>query len=129
MKSKSPIIPERVRRITGSFSWLDHRLISDGFLSPMQSEEMLLYFFLVLVGDRNGVSFYSYDRICAILKITMDQFICARDRLINMSLIAVQDGRYQVLELPKMQRLAEPDRCRQMLSIHQVLERALQKST
>ncbi|MFQ5639612.1 MAG: transposase [bacterium] len=28
----------------------------------MTPEEMLLYFFLALVGDRNGISFYGYDR-------------------------------------------------------------------
>jgi hypothetical protein len=55
MKSKSPILPERIRRISGSFSWLDHRLLHSGFLRLMQPEEMLLYFFLVLVGDKNGV--------------------------------------------------------------------------
>ena len=28
-----------------------------------------LYFFLVLVSDRNGLSFYSYDAICSLLQM------------------------------------------------------------
>lgn len=78
MNSKTPIDPYRIRRITGSFSWIDHRLLSDGFLAAMAPDELLLYFFLVLVGDKNGISFYSYDKICAMLKIDVDRFIGAR---------------------------------------------------
>lgn len=101
MISKAPINPNRLRRITGSFSWIDHWLLSDGFLSNMAPEEMLLYFFLVLVGDKNGISFYSYDKICAFINMDVDRFIWARDRLIQRSLIACENGRFQVLQLPK----------------------------
>ena len=44
MISRTPINPDRIRRITGSFSWIDHRLLSDGFLSAMTGEEILIYF-------------------------------------------------------------------------------------
>lgn len=97
---KALINPNRVRRITGSFSWLDHRLLHDGFLAAMEPDEMLLYFFLVLAGDRNGISFYSYDKICTLLKIEVERLLAARDGLIHKSLIAFEDGRYQVLQLP-----------------------------
>ena len=50
MISRKPINPNRIRRITGSFSWIDHRILHDGYLEFMSQEEMLLYFFLVLVG-------------------------------------------------------------------------------
>ena len=100
MISKAPINPSRVRKITGSFSWLDHRLLHEGFLAAMEPAEMLLYFFLVLVGDRNGISFYSYDKICALLKIDLERLLAARARLLDKSLIAFEDGRYQVLQLP-----------------------------
>lgn len=105
MISRRPIDPHRVRRITGSFSWLDHRLISDGHLLAMPPEEMLLYFFLVLVGDKNGVSFYSYDTICAIVKFDATDFIRARDSLIKKSLIACDNGRFQVLQLPSREKV------------------------
>jgi hypothetical protein len=100
MISKAPINPSRIRKITGSFSWLDHRLLHEGYLAAMEPAELLLYFFLVLVGDRNGISFYSYDKICALLKIDVERLLAARARLIDKSLIAFEDGRYQVLQLP-----------------------------
>lgn len=101
MISRAPIEPNRIRRITGSFSWLDHRLLHDGHLAAMTPEEMLLYFFLVLVADRNGVSFYGYEKICALLKLDVERFCAARDRLVNKSLIAARSGRFQVLQLPE----------------------------
>lgn len=104
MISKAPINPNRVRKITGSFSWLDHRLLHEGFLAAMEPAEMLLYFFLVLVGDRNGISFYSYDKICTLLKIDVERLLAARAKLLDKSLIAFEDGRYQVLQLPARPR-------------------------
>lgn len=103
MISKKPINPHRIRQITGSFSWIDHRLLSHGYLTAMTSDEILLYFFLVLVGDKNGVSFYSYDNICALLKMDVNRFIAARDQLILKSLIACDNSRFQVLQLPDTQ--------------------------
>ena len=104
MRYKTPINPNRIRRITGSFSWIDHRLLSDGFLAAMAPDELLLYFFLVLVGDKNGISFYSYDKICAMLKIDVDRFIGARNQLIEKSLIESENGRFQVLQLPDVKK-------------------------
>jgi len=101
MISRKPINPNCIRRISGSFSWIDHRLLSDGFLSAMAAEEILLYFFLTLVGDKNGVSFYGYDKICQFLKMDVDRFVWARDQLIDKSLIACENGRFQVLQLPE----------------------------
>ena len=100
MISKAPIRPDRLRRINGSFSWIDHRILSEGFLLSMSGDEILLYFFLVLVGDKNGISFYSYEKICLMLKIEPDEFVNARDLLMDRSLIAYKQGRFQVLQLP-----------------------------
>ena len=100
MISKTPIDPQRVRRITSSFSWIDHRLLHDGFLATMSSDEVLLYFFLVLVGDRHGLSFYSYDKICTLLKLDVEAYVQARDGLIRKQLIAFDGQLFQVLALP-----------------------------
>jgi hypothetical protein len=125
MISKQPIVPERIRKISGSFSWIDHRILTDGLLNAMTSHEMLLYFFLVLVGDKHGVSFYSYDKICQLLKLELAEYIQARDRLIQRSLIACHQGRFQVLELPKqkIQVTAPPrgDEFRSLKTIFQTL--------
>ncbi len=83
MVTKSPLDPNRIRRITGSFAFIEHRFLRDGFFSVLTHHELLLYFFLVLVSDRTGLSYYSYDKICILLKITLDDYITARDGLIE----------------------------------------------
>ncbi len=106
MFSREPIDALRVRRIRGSFSWIDHRLLTDGYLQIMSACEILLYFFLILVGDRNGVSFYSYERICHLLKMTAQEFSQAREGLIRKGLILFYQARYQVLALPENKPLS-----------------------
>ena len=123
MISQQPIIAERIRRISGSFSWIDHRILIDGFLTSMSRDEIVLYFFLVLVGDKNGVSFYSYDRICQLLKIELDEYIQARNLLLKRSLIAFHEGRFQVLELPCQQaQLNEPQRGDEFRSLKHIFQ-------
>lgn len=127
MISRVPINPNRIRRITGSFSWIDHRLLSDGFLITMTGDEMLLYFFLVLVGDKNGVSFYGYDKICNFLKIDVKHFVVARNQLIDKELIACENGRFQVLQLPNEAKVPPvvkqaPKRCQETLSLANIFK-------
>lgn len=102
MADKRDIIDhKRVRKIDGSFSWINHRLITGGFLDELATIEILLYFFLVAVSDRHGVSFYHDDRICHILKIDLSGLGAAREGLIQRSLIAYKFPVYQVLALPE----------------------------
>jgi hypothetical protein len=100
MTVKKLLLPDRVRRIEGSFSWIDHRFITGGFLHDLSMIETLLYFFLVAVSDRNGLSFYHDDRIVSLLKIDLPALGKAREGLIRRSLIAYQSPLYQVLSLP-----------------------------
>ena len=53
-----PIMPQRVRKIEGSFAFIEHRFLRDGFWSSLDHLELLLYLFLIMVGDRKGISFY-----------------------------------------------------------------------
>ena len=101
MIKKKIINPERVRHIKGGFSYIPHRFITDGFLTSLTQKEFLLYLFLVLVSDRYGISFYSYDAICSFLELSVDEYIKARDGLISKDLIAVDGTLFQVLDLPK----------------------------
>lgn len=127
MISNQPIVAERIRHISGSFSWIDHRILTDGFLTAMSRHEILLYFFLVLVGDKNGVSFYSYDKICQLLKIELDDYIQARDLLLKRSLIAFQQGRFQVLELPQQHlKVNEPQRGDEFRSLNAIFQTLMQ---
>ena len=59
-----------------------------------------MYIFLVMAADRYGLSFYSYDRICSCLHMTLEQYSAARDGLIEKDLIAFDGILYQVLSLP-----------------------------
>ena len=107
---RKPLLLERVRTIKGSFAFIEHRFLRHGFWASLSQHELLLYFFLILVGDRNGLSFYNYDRICSLLTIDVDSYIVARDLLIQKDLLAFDGTFSQVLALP-----AEPVRHNQIL--------------
>jgi site-specific recombinase XerC len=55
--------PDRRRSIRGSFSWIDHRFLREGFDQGLTRLEKLLYFVLVAVSNQDGVSFYSDARL------------------------------------------------------------------
>lgn len=100
MLGKKILDPTRVRKIQGSFSWVDHRLITGGFLADLSSVEILLYLFLVAVSDRFGISFYHQDKIASLLKIDLASLGKAREGLIQRSLLAYEPPLYQILSLP-----------------------------
>ena len=101
MIEKKLLQPNRVRHIDGGFSFIPHRFLTDGFLASLSQKEILLYLFLVLASDRYGLSFYSYDAICTLLQVCVDDYIEARDGLIRKDLIAFDGTLFQVLKLPK----------------------------
>jgi hypothetical protein len=45
MIEKSPLCSERVRKITGSFAFLEHRFVRDGLWTSLTHHELLLYIF------------------------------------------------------------------------------------
>jgi hypothetical protein len=100
MIKKRVLKTDRMRRISGGFSFIPHRFLTDGFLAGLDQTEILLYTFLILASDRFGLSFYSYDSICNLLKLTLDQYTEARNGLIKKDLIAFDGTIFQVLELP-----------------------------
>ncbi len=102
MIKKRILNTDRIRRISGGFSFIPHRFLTDGFLAGLDQNEILLYSFLTLASDRFGLSFYSYDSICNFLKLTLDQYIKARNGLIKKDLIEFDGTIFQVLELPSI---------------------------
>jgi hypothetical protein len=104
MITKKVLVADRIRRIDGGFSFIPHRFLTDGFLKALSQQELLLYVFLVLAADRYGLSFYSYDRICSFLHMTLEQYSAARDGLIEKDLIAFDGILFQVLSLPNEPR-------------------------
>ena len=101
MIEKKVLVPQRVRKISGSFAFIEHRFLRDGFWSSLTAHELLLYIFLALVADRQGLSYYSFDRICSLLDILTDEYIVVRDSLIDKDLIAFDGFFFQVLSLPE----------------------------
>jgi hypothetical protein len=100
MISKKPLEPQRIRKIKGSFAFIEHRFLRHGFWQDLSHHELLLYIFLILVADRKGLSYYSYDKICILLKISVDEYILARNGLIEKDLIGFDGYLFQVLSLP-----------------------------
>ena len=100
-KRPQPPRPDRIRSICGSFSWIDHRFLRQGFDQGLTRLEKLLYLVLVAVSNRDGVSFYSDERLEELLDIRhRHELTGARDELVARDLIAFRDGVYQVLDLP-----------------------------
>ena len=124
MVTKKVLNPDRLRRIEGGFSFIPHRFVSEGFLSSLSQKELLLYFFLCLVSDRNGLSFYSYDVICSLLEICVDEYMVARDGLIRQDLIAFDGLLFQVLNLPEQPKKSLPVKERRS-QVQNLIQRSL----
>lgn len=131
MIKKKILNPDRIRRIDGGFSFIPHRFLSEGFLSALQQKEILLYLFLVLASDRYGISFYSYDTVCNLLQMDLDQYTNARNGLIDKDLIAFDGTIFQVLDLPArpvsstVQRQTSPTAKMNQVAIARLIEQSV----
>ena len=131
MIEKIILCPDRVRKITGPFSFIKHRFLREGFFHSLTPQELMLYFFLVLVSDRHGLSFYRYDKISTLLRITVDEFILARNGLMEKDLLAFDGRTFQVLSLPPQGPKPTPFQGRKEMeqkdpaTIHQLITRSL----
>jgi hypothetical protein len=64
----------------------------------------MLYFFLIIVGDHRGLSFYGDQRICETLRLSLQGLDRGRRQLETQDLIAYQKPLYQVLSLATAKR-------------------------
>ena len=130
---KKVLYPNRLRKISGSFAFIEHRFLRDGFWDTLSQHELLLYLLLIVVADRNGLSYYSYDRLCTLLKISVDEYILARDALIQKDLIAFDGSLFQVLSLPPKPRgvaarplkTAKDMQTHDPATVHQLIKKSL----
>jgi len=90
---------ERLRRVPPSFSYVDHRLVRDGYLKRADAKAWALYLVLVTVGDEAGLSYYSDRALGALLSMTIAEVMAARRRLQAADVIVYDDPLYQVLSL------------------------------
>ena len=96
---KEVVVEERVRRVPKQFSWVDHRLVRDGFCRRCRAEDLALYLLLVTVGDAQGLSYYSDGKIAELLSLERGEVAEARRRLVAADVIAYDRPLYQVLSL------------------------------
>lgn len=95
--SREPIDPARVRVLPRHFAWVDHRLRDR--LHEISLEETALFFFLHLVADRNGCSFWADSTIAKKLNLKEGEVIQARYALVHRGLIAYRYPLFQILPL------------------------------
>lgn len=91
--------PQRLRRLPKPFSWIDPRLVREGYLQRCDTVALALYLFLLTVADAQGISFYSDKRLCRELHLDAARLKLARDTLRQVGLIAYEAPFYQVLDL------------------------------
>jgi hypothetical protein len=95
--SREPVDPARVRKLTKPFAWADVRLRE--ILHTLSLEEIALLFFLHLVADRNGCSFWADATLAKKLGLKEGEVIQARYALLSKNLIAYRFPLYQLLPL------------------------------
>lgn len=130
---RPPPVPDRIRSIGGQgFAFVPNRFLLGGFFAALNADELLLYFLLVLAGDREGVSFYQYDSLCALLSMSTERYLAARNALIQKALVAFDGTRFQVLELPSQppsppRPLQSPDELESddTATVRDIIERSL----
>lgn len=109
MTSFMIVAPNRIRTNEGSFAYIPHRFLRDGFYGACTSAERSVYLLLVLAADRNGVSFYRRDTIAGMSGLGLRQVEEAFEGLESKDLVACGGRLVQVLSLP-----AEPPRGQQV---------------
>lgn len=100
---KVPVDPQRIRAMPRQFGPLDRRLVYEKHLATMTLEQIALYSFLVCVSDAQGLSFYSEERICRELSMSLNGLWDARDGLVDRGLLLYRRPLYQLLDLPPSQ--------------------------
>ena len=125
---KRVLRPERLRQVPRQFSWIDQRLVRDGYLSRCSAEGLALYLFLVTVGDAQGLSYYGEKAIERSLALNIESIVLARAELVHAGLIAYERPLYQVLSLERSVVADKGVRGRagQLCSVASVLRLALE---
>ena len=98
---KQPVDPERVRTIPVQFGAVDRQLVYGKHIRRMSTDEIALYVFLQCVSDAEGLSFYSDERICEELHLSLNGLWKARDGLVQGGFLLYSRPIYQLLNLPE----------------------------
>jgi hypothetical protein len=100
MLQKQVLSSNRVRRLPKcDWSWVDRRFLRL-FASKLSGDAVFLYFTLVAVSDKNGLSYYSDNSLALMIRTSLLSLSKARQELLHLDLIAYQAPLVQVLSLP-----------------------------
>ena len=99
--TKLPVDPNRIRHMPTQFAPIDRRLVYDRHTCRLTHQQMSLYVFLQCVGDAAGLSYYSDERICQYLHVSVSELRDARQGLIQRQFILYRRPMYQLLDLPQ----------------------------
>lgn len=100
MQEPKPLRNDRLRRIERPFGWIPFRILSSGLLESLSPHAKLLYFFLCLVADPRGISYYGESKLLRMLKLPAEELRLARTELCRQDLLAFDGRIYQLLSLP-----------------------------
>lgn len=90
----------RLRRVPPRFGWVDRRLATEGRLAGLSSSAQGLYLFLVAVGNRDGISWYSDESVRERTGLSQSTLESGRRDLVDGDLLAFEAPFYQLLSLP-----------------------------
>jgi hypothetical protein len=99
MRRKHVLRPERLRQVPPQFSWIDQRIVREGYFVRCDVHAWALYLFVVTVSDAQGLSYYGEAALCRHLSMSAPRLAQARADLIRCGLIAYEAPLYQVLSL------------------------------
>ncbi len=127
MIQKTILVQDRVRHLPKTdWAWVERRFLRD-FAPKLSGDAVFLYYILVAVSDKSGLSFYSDNSLARIVRTPLHRLVTARQELIDCELIAYQAPLAQVLSLPSNkvlipkptpeQELASSDSYQQLIAL------------
>jgi hypothetical protein len=93
-----------------SYSIVDHQLLQGGFFQRLSHEALALYLFFIVVGDRDGKSFYAERTIMGKLRLSAPVFTSALKSLIQEKLVDYRRPNFWVRNLEKKNEQSSPER-------------------
>ncbi len=106
MTGRPLLRPNRIRRVERPFGWVPFWVLKSGLLGQLSVPAKLLYFFLCLVADSQGISFWGHGRVMEVLALSRSQLVSAIDELCTHDLLAFDGKVFQLLSRPH-RRIAE----------------------
>ena len=94
-----PLRLDRLRHLERPFGWVPFRLLTSGQLASLSVSTKALYLVLCLVADRQGLSYWSEERLQAQVGLDMASLRQARDELQRHDLLTFDGRLYQLLAL------------------------------